>query len=59
MGPVLLRQRWRLHDTTMRLVGNTGRFNISKKELVQGWPVPLISLRGGRVDDLQKACEGG
>ncbi|KAF4715687.1 hypothetical protein FOZ62_000130, partial [Perkinsus olseni] len=46
---------------SVKHVGDTGRFDISKKELVHGRPVALISRKGDKVDVLQRqlVSEGG
>ncbi|KAF4665739.1 hypothetical protein FOZ61_010546 [Perkinsus olseni] len=46
---------------SVKHVGDTGRFDISKKELVHGRPVALISRKGEKVDVLQRqlVSEGG
>lgn len=46
---------------SVKFVGNTGRFDISKKELVHGRPVALICRKGAKIDVLQKqlVSEGG
>ncbi|KAF4657863.1 hypothetical protein FOL47_008286 [Perkinsus chesapeaki] len=46
---------------SVKFVGDTGRFDISKKELVHGRPVALLSRKGKKIDVLQRqlVSEGG